>query len=72
MLPSPPALAAAFNHSAGHDAEAEYDRLRDLARAEAQKRNECFERVRLPPAVPTTLLPPAYTSAGVPRHRHAN
>ncbi|KAI5919942.1 Smr domain protein [Camillea tinctor] len=34
----------AFNHSVGGDAEAEYDRLRDLARAEAQKRNSCFDR----------------------------
>ena len=36
----------AFNHSSSNDAEAEYDRLRDLARAEAQKRNSCFDRVR--------------------------
>ncbi|KAI0598547.1 Smr domain protein [Biscogniauxia sp. FL1348] len=34
----------AFNHSVGNDAEAEYDRLRDLARAEAAKRNSCFDR----------------------------
>ncbi|EMR67794.1 putative smr domain-containing protein [Eutypa lata UCREL1] len=34
---------SAFNHSPG-DAEAEYDRLRDDARAEAQKRNDCFNR----------------------------
>ncbi|KAI1331220.1 hypothetical protein F5Y16DRAFT_423736 [Xylariaceae sp. FL0255] len=34
----------AFNHSAGSDAEAEYDRLRDLARQEAQKRGRCFDR----------------------------
>ncbi|KAH6661366.1 hypothetical protein BKA67DRAFT_531419 [Truncatella angustata] len=34
----------AFNHSAGNDAEAEYDRLRDLAREEAKKRNACFDR----------------------------
>ncbi|KAI1489341.1 Smr domain protein [Biscogniauxia mediterranea] len=34
----------AFNHSVGNDAEAEYDRLRDLARAEAEKRNSCFDR----------------------------
>ncbi|KAI1337861.1 Smr domain protein [Xylariaceae sp. FL0016] len=34
----------AFNHSAGNDAEAEYDRLRDLAREEAKKRNSCFDR----------------------------
>ena len=65
MLPSPPALAAAFNHSAGHDAEAEYDRLRDLARAEAQKRNDCFERVRLPPSFPL----PACLPAGYPLRR---
>ncbi|EON99193.1 putative smr domain-containing protein [Phaeoacremonium minimum UCRPA7] len=36
----------AFNHSSSNDAEAEYDRLRDLARAEAQKRNSCFDRSR--------------------------
>ncbi|KAI1374612.1 Smr domain protein [Hypoxylon crocopeplum] len=34
----------AFNHSPSSDAEAEYDRLRDLARAEAAKRNSCFDR----------------------------
>ncbi|EFW98442.1 smr domain containing protein [Grosmannia clavigera kw1407] len=33
-----------FNHSAGNDAEAEYDRLRDLARQEAAKRNSCFDK----------------------------
>ncbi|KAL4999112.1 hypothetical protein BDV10DRAFT_58005 [Aspergillus recurvatus] len=34
----------AFNHSQSNDAEAEYDRLRDLARQEASKRNTCFQR----------------------------
>ncbi|KAI2626691.1 Smr domain protein [Hypoxylon sp. NC1633] len=34
----------AFNHSPSSDAEAEYDRLRDLAREEAGKRNSCFDR----------------------------
>ncbi|KAL4815561.1 hypothetical protein BDW67DRAFT_163727 [Aspergillus spinulosporus] len=34
----------AFNHSQSNDAEAEYDRLRDLARQEASKRNSCFQR----------------------------
>ncbi|KAL4879409.1 hypothetical protein BJY04DRAFT_193921 [Aspergillus karnatakaensis] len=34
----------AFNHSQSNDAEAEYDRLRDLARQEASKRGSCFER----------------------------
>ncbi|KAI1504192.1 Smr domain protein [Biscogniauxia marginata] len=34
----------AFSHSVGNDSEAEYDRLRDLARAEASKRNSCFDR----------------------------
>lgn len=34
----------AFNHGASNDAEAEYDRLRDLAREEARKRNDCFDR----------------------------
>jgi hypothetical protein len=40
--------ATAFNHSQSNDAEAEYDRLRDLARQEATKRGSCFQRVRLP------------------------
>ncbi|KKK24524.1 hypothetical protein P175DRAFT_0454540 [Aspergillus ochraceoroseus IBT 24754] len=34
----------AFNHEQSSDAEAEYDRLRDLARQEAAKRNSCFQR----------------------------
>ncbi|PSN66120.1 DUF1771-domain-containing protein [Corynespora cassiicola Philippines] len=34
-----------LNH-ASDDVEAEYDRLRDLARAEAEKRNSCFQRSR--------------------------
>ncbi|KAE8167176.1 hypothetical protein BDV40DRAFT_295764 [Aspergillus tamarii] len=34
----------AFNHEQSSDAEAEYDRLRGLAREEAQKRNSCFHR----------------------------
>ncbi|KAK3375369.1 hypothetical protein B0H63DRAFT_420026 [Podospora didyma] len=34
----------AFNHSAGADAEAEYDRLRDLARAAADRKKSCFDR----------------------------
>ncbi|KAI1144618.1 Smr domain protein [Hypoxylon sp. FL0543] len=34
----------AFNHSPSSDAEAEYDRLRALAREEAAKRNSCFDR----------------------------
>ncbi|KAI9372586.1 hypothetical protein BJX61DRAFT_506488 [Aspergillus egyptiacus] len=33
----------AFNHE-NNDAEAEYDRLRDLARQEAAKRGDCFQR----------------------------
>ncbi|KAF2197223.1 DUF1771-domain-containing protein, partial [Delitschia confertaspora ATCC 74209] len=33
----------ALNHSSS-DAEAEYDRLRDLARQEAAKRSSCFDR----------------------------
>ena len=36
----------AFNHDSSRDAEAEYDRLRDLARAEASKRGNCFDRSR--------------------------
>ncbi|KAF7172521.1 hypothetical protein CNMCM5623_004721 [Aspergillus felis] len=35
---------AAFSHDQSADAEAEYDRLRDLARQEAAKRNSCFQR----------------------------
>ncbi|KAH8879892.1 DUF1771-domain-containing protein [Thozetella sp. PMI_491] len=34
----------AFNHSASNDSEAEYDRLRDLARQEAVKKSSCFDR----------------------------
>ncbi|KAJ5618899.1 smr family protein [Penicillium lagena] len=34
----------AFNHEQSSDAEAEYDRLRGLARQEASKRNACFQR----------------------------
>ncbi|KAJ5628032.1 hypothetical protein N7490_010260 [Penicillium lividum] len=34
----------AFNHEQSSDAEAEYDRLRDLARQEASKRGECFHK----------------------------
>ncbi|PTB67863.1 DUF1771-domain-containing protein [Trichoderma citrinoviride] len=33
-------------HEDNEDVEREYDRLRDLARAEANKRNDCFERSR--------------------------
>ncbi|KAJ6206565.1 hypothetical protein PSV09DRAFT_1195833 [Bipolaris maydis] len=36
-------LSPALNHSSA-DAEAEYDRLRDLARQEAAKRSSCFDR----------------------------
>lgn len=39
----------AFNHDQSGDAEAEYDRLRDLARQEASKRGQCFERVCVSP-----------------------
>jgi DNA-nicking Smr family endonuclease len=35
----------AFNHEQSSDAEEEYDRLRGLARQEANQRNHCFERV---------------------------
>ncbi|KAJ5633946.1 hypothetical protein N7528_001788 [Penicillium herquei] len=34
----------AFNHDQSSDAEAEYDRLRDLARQEASKRGSCFSK----------------------------
>ncbi|KAK4214533.1 hypothetical protein QBC37DRAFT_148393 [Rhypophila decipiens] len=34
----------AFNHNAAEDAEAEYDRLRDLARREADRKKSCFDR----------------------------
>ncbi|KAK4933994.1 hypothetical protein LTR66_015782 [Elasticomyces elasticus] len=33
-----------FNHNQSQEAEQEYDRLCDLARQEAQKRGQCFER----------------------------
>jgi len=36
----------AFNHSQSSDAEAEYDRLRNLARQEHGKAQSCFDRVR--------------------------
>lgn len=39
----------AFNHEQSSDAEAEYDRLRDLARQEASKRGSCFQKVPQPP-----------------------
>jgi hypothetical protein len=41
-------LKPAFNHSQSADAEAEYDRLRDLARQEAGKRSSCFDKVEIP------------------------
>jgi hypothetical protein len=41
-----PSKQTAFNHEQSSDAEAEYDRLRGLARQEASKRNSCFQRVR--------------------------
>ncbi|KAL2145137.1 hypothetical protein VTI28DRAFT_7887 [Corynascus sepedonium] len=34
----------AFNHSSSADIEAEYDRLRDLARDEGDKKRSCFDR----------------------------
>ncbi|PWY77501.1 DUF1771-domain-containing protein [Aspergillus heteromorphus CBS 117.55] len=34
----------AFNHEQSQDAEAEYERLRNLAHQEASKRNSCFQR----------------------------
>lgn len=37
--------ARPFNHSSSHEAEQEYDRLRDLARQEAGKRSSCFDKV---------------------------
>lgn len=36
----------AFNHSSSQDAEAEYDRLRELSRSEGDKKKSCFDRVR--------------------------
>ncbi|KAL1871594.1 hypothetical protein VTK73DRAFT_1984 [Phialemonium thermophilum] len=36
--------ARAFNHSPSNDVEAEYDRLRELARQEAAKKSSCFDR----------------------------
>ncbi|KAK1756119.1 smr domain-protein [Echria macrotheca] len=36
----------AFNHDSSNDAEAEYDRLRDLARKEGDKMGSCFQRSR--------------------------
>jgi hypothetical protein len=42
---NPDTNKTAFNHDNSSDAEAEYDRLRDLARQEASKRGQCFSRV---------------------------
>lgn len=39
-------MSTAFNHQSSQSSEAEYDRLRDLARAEASKRGACFDRSR--------------------------
>jgi hypothetical protein len=36
----------AFHHEENPEVEREYDHLRDLARAEANKRGDCYERVR--------------------------
>ncbi|KOS18562.1 Smr domain-containing protein [Escovopsis weberi] len=36
----------ALHHGDNDEVEQEYDRLRDAARAEAEKRNDCFERSR--------------------------
>ena len=44
----------AFNAGDDDDVEREYDRLLDLARDEAEKRNRCFERVRPPRPSRTT------------------
>lgn len=41
LIPNLPA----FNHDQSNDAEAEYDRLRGLARQEASKRGSCFHQV---------------------------
>lgn len=44
-------------HGGDADTEREYDRLRDMARKEAEKRNESFQRVRFPlPLPPPPLL----------------
>ena len=51
----------AFNHSPGNDVEAEYDRLRDLARQEAGKKSSCFDRVCATPPHPAPPRgPPPY------------
>jgi len=39
---------AALHSGDNDDVEREYDRLRDAARAEAAKRNSCYERVCAP------------------------
>lgn len=49
----------AFNTNDNDDGtEREYDRLRDLARDEAEKRNACFDKVR-PPFHHPSYPPPA-------------
>lgn len=45
-LNAAPHTTAYAHHRDDDDTEREYDRLRDLARAEASKRNSCFDRVR--------------------------
>jgi DNA-nicking Smr family endonuclease len=37
-------ISTAFNHAQSHSAEAEYDRLRNLARQEQAKKQSCFDR----------------------------
>ena len=38
-------ISLAFNHNQSSEAEAEYDRLRSLARQEHDKRSSCFDKV---------------------------
>lgn len=51
-----PDRSPVFNHEQSNDAEAEYDRLRDLAREEAFKRHQCFDRVCDEPETPLKWL----------------
>lgn len=59
---TPFANHAAFNgDDHGDDSEREYDRLRDLARAEAEKRNACYDKVRPALSVFGAQCPPYLT-----------
>lgn len=57
-------LITAFNHSANSNAEAEYDRLRSLAREEATKRSSCFNQVFSPNLLAMPLVTSLMSQTG--------